>query len=97
MQIIMILYVVALFVALTPGVLLKLPAGGSKLTIAVVHGLVFAAVYCLTKELVSRTFYAEGFNRFNLNLGGVASRSALVTPTPTYSSVSARYLPSLLR
>jgi len=42
MSLVMNAVVVALFVALTPGVLLRLPPGGSKLTVAVVHGLVFA-------------------------------------------------------
>jgi len=41
-------FVVVLFVALTPGVLLRLPPGGSKLTVAVVHGVVFALVYHFT-------------------------------------------------
>ena len=61
MQIIMIVYVVVLFVALTPSVLLRLPAGGSKLTVAVVHGLVFATVLYFTQGLVSDALYAEGF------------------------------------
>ena len=54
------LYVVALFVALTPGVLLTLPKGGSKLTVAVVHGLVFATVLYFTYRTVKRLTY-EGF------------------------------------
>jgi hypothetical protein len=41
-------FVVVLFVALTPGVLLRLPPGGSKLTVAAVHGVVFALVYHFT-------------------------------------------------
>jgi hypothetical protein len=41
-------FVVLLFVALTPGVLLRLPPGGSKLTVAAVHGVVFALVYHFT-------------------------------------------------
>ena len=46
------LYVAVLFVALTPGVLLTLPNGGSKLTVAVTHGLVFGLVYYLTHKIV---------------------------------------------
>jgi hypothetical protein len=61
MYLLLSLYIVALFVALTPGVLLRLPAGGSKLTVAVVHGLVFAVIYCLTQGLVSDALYGEGF------------------------------------
>ena len=40
----MFIYTVVLFVILTPGILLRLPPGGSKLTVAVVHGIVFALV-----------------------------------------------------
>ena len=54
------LFVAALFVALTPGVLLSLPPGGSKLSKAVVHGLVFALVFHLTHKMVWRQLY-EGF------------------------------------
>jgi len=46
-------FVVVLFVALTPGVLLRLPPGGSKLTVAAVHGVVFALVYHFTHHAVS--------------------------------------------
>jgi len=35
----------ALFVLLTPGVVLALPPGGSLLTQAVVHGVVFVVVW----------------------------------------------------
>jgi len=55
------LYIVALFVALTPGVLLKLPKGGSKVTVAVVHGLVLATVLYFTYEMVQSVTY-EGFD-----------------------------------
>jgi hypothetical protein len=48
----MFLYVVILFVLLTPGILLSLPPKGSKWTVAIVHGLVFALVLCLTKRFV---------------------------------------------
>lgn len=45
-------YVALLFFVLTPGVLLSLPKGGSKHTVALVHGLVFALVFHLTHKLV---------------------------------------------
>ena len=48
------LYIVLLFVALTPGVLLTLPKGGSKLKVALVHAVVFAVVLALTKGPVLR-------------------------------------------
>ena len=36
----------ALFFVLTPGVVVSLPPGGSTLTVAATHALVFAVVYC---------------------------------------------------
>jgi len=53
------LYLVALFVALTPGVLLTLPKGGKRLTVAFVHGLLFAAIWYFTRNAVLRA--TEGF------------------------------------
>jgi hypothetical protein len=47
------IYLALLFVVLTPGVLLSLPPGGSKLVVAATHGLVFAVVFCLTYKAVS--------------------------------------------
>jgi hypothetical protein len=60
MDLLMSLFVAALFVALTPGILLTLPTKGSKLTVAVVHGLVFAVVYHFTHKAVFNYLY-EGF------------------------------------
>ena len=54
------LYVALLFVLLTPGVLLRLPPKGSLLTVAIVHGLVFALVYHCTHKMVWR-LTSEGF------------------------------------
>jgi hypothetical protein len=56
-HILMSLYVAFLFVILTPGILLRLPPTGSKLTVAIVHGLVFAVVFHLTNRLVMRQLY----------------------------------------
>ena len=58
------LYLVALFVALTPGVLLTFPKGCSKMTVAAVHGLILALVWSFTHQVVWRaTARAEGFKR----------------------------------
>jgi len=38
------LFIVVLFVLLTPNVLLRLPPKGGKWTVAIVHGLVFAFI-----------------------------------------------------
>ena len=53
MNLVMSLYLVLLFVLLTPGVLLTLPKGGSRLTVAAVHGVVFVLVYYLTYRLAA--------------------------------------------
>ena len=54
------LYVAALFFVLTPGVLVSLPPGGKKMTVALVHAVVFATVYQLTHKMVARVLN-EGF------------------------------------
>ena len=38
---------VVLFVLLTPGLLLRIPPGGGKLTVAIVHAILFAVIYTL--------------------------------------------------
>lgn len=48
----MAVYIALLFIALTPGVLLSLPPGGSKLVVAATHGAVFTAVYWVTHKSV---------------------------------------------
>ena len=48
----MTLFVAALFVLLTPGVVITLPAKGTLLQKAAVHGLVFAVVYHYTHKTV---------------------------------------------
>jgi hypothetical protein len=56
------LFVAALFFVLTPGVLLRLPPGGSKMAVAATHAVVFALVYHLTHKMVWKFFYgSEGF------------------------------------
>ena len=57
----MIIYVVILFVLLTPGVVLRLPSKGTLLTVAIVHGLVFALVFHFTHRHVYRLTMSEGF------------------------------------
>ena len=52
-------YVALLFVVLTPGVVLTLPSKGPLLNKAIVHGLVFAAVFHYTHKAVWRM--TEGF------------------------------------
>jgi hypothetical protein len=52
MNLAMAVFVALLFVALTPGVLVSLPPGGSKLVVAGTHGVVFALIYCMTHKAV---------------------------------------------
>ena len=61
MELYMSLFVAVLFFVLTPGVLLRLPPGGSKLMVAGVHALVFAVVFGLTHKLAMALLYKEGF------------------------------------
>ena len=53
----MILFTWVLFVAMTPGILLKIPAGGSPKMVAVVHGLAFALIDGFTHKIVWSYFY----------------------------------------
>lgn len=51
-----------LFFVLTPGVILTIPSNGSKIVVAVVHGIVFALVYYLSYKTVwALTRKYEGF------------------------------------
>jgi hypothetical protein len=71
MNLFMSLYLAALFVALTPGVLLTLPKGGKKLTVALVHGIVFAVVWHFTNRMVRRA--TAGFEGFQMNKVAMAN------------------------
>jgi len=51
-----------LFIVLTPGILVTIPPKGSKIVVALVHGLIFALVYCIFhKALWHLTKKLEGF------------------------------------
>lgn len=54
MNIFVTLYIALLFVLLTPNVLVRLPPTGSKLTVAAVHGLIFAVLFHFTHKFVWR-------------------------------------------
>jgi hypothetical protein len=47
----MALYAAVLFFVLTPGVLLSLPPGGSRTTVALTHAVVFALVWSMNRHL----------------------------------------------
>jgi hypothetical protein len=45
-------YIVLLFVVLTPGILVSLPPKGSKYTVAITHAIVFGFVWWITHKYV---------------------------------------------
>ena len=49
------LYAAVLFFVLTPGVLVSLPPGGSRTTVALTHAVVFGIAWALTHKLVYKT------------------------------------------
>ena len=74
----MILYVAVLFFVLTPGILLSLPSGGSKTTVAAVHALVFALVFHFTHKLVWNATKSVRFG----NLEGFANKDFPYSDSP---------------
>ena len=48
----MMVYAAVLFYLLTPGVLVRLPPGGSTQTVNLTHAAVFGAVWMLTHKMV---------------------------------------------
>jgi hypothetical protein len=54
MNLIISIYAALLFFILTPAILVRLPPGGSKFTVAVVHAVVFAIVFYFTHNFVMR-------------------------------------------
>ena len=51
------LYAAALFFVLTPGIVLSLPPGGCKRTVALTHAVVFGVVWCLTNKMVWKALH----------------------------------------
>jgi hypothetical protein len=52
MNVYMSLFLALLFIVFTPGVLVSLPPGGSKLVVAATHGVLFAVAYYLSHKAV---------------------------------------------
>ena len=48
----MAVYAAVLFYALTPGVLVSLPPGASRMTVNLTHAVVFGVVWALTNKMV---------------------------------------------
>ena len=55
------LFIAVLFYVLTPGILLRIPVGGSKMAVAATHAVVFAIVFHFTHKIAWNYFYGEGF------------------------------------
>jgi len=60
MNLVVAIYSAILFFILSPGVLLRLPSNGSKLTVAAVHAVVFGAVLYFTCGFVWRMSMSIG-------------------------------------
>ena len=60
------LVLLILFVLLTPGVLLTLPKKGSKITVAFVHGLVFAIIFYILYIYVIKRIFMLSFENFKV-------------------------------
>ena len=56
MNLMMFLYLAVLAFLLSPGVLLRLPPGGSLMAVALTHALVISLVWGLTSSMVFRSF-----------------------------------------
>lgn len=74
-------YAALLFVVLTPGVLLRLPMKGSKMTVALTHGAIFAVVWHFTHKMVWRASY-EGFQAKAMVPGKPATPTVMPTLAP---------------
>jgi len=88
------LFIAVLFVALTPGVLLTLPKKGSKMTVAVVHGLVFAVVFHLTHKTAMRMLY-EGFQGRAVPYGASGAPWFAGTPNPRMAPKAPQMAPQM--
>ena len=81
------LYVVFLFVLLTPAILVRLPPKGNKWVVALVHGVLFSVILLLTNNFVS-TFgknlegLSENMTKDDLMNNIDVSGNSSVSPTP---------------
>jgi hypothetical protein len=73
MNLVVFIYMVLLFVVLTPGILLSLPSGASKKIVALTHGIVFSLIWWLTHRYVWE---------LSLNLEGMTSTTSTSTLKP---------------
>jgi len=55
-------FTAALFYAFVPGVLVRLPPGGSKMVVTAVHAAIFALVLCFTRNIAQSYLGREGMD-----------------------------------
>ena len=72
MSLVVSIYAAILFFILTPAILIRLPPGGSKWTVAAVHAIVFAIIFHFTHKIVWR---------MGARLEGMTATSAPATAT----------------
>jgi hypothetical protein len=74
MNLVVSIYAAILFFILTPAILIRLPPGGSKFTVAAVHAIVFAIIFHFTHKIVWR---------MGARLEGMTATSAPATASAT--------------
>ena len=62
MTLLITLFTATLFVLLVPGILIKVPLKSSPLLVAIIHGLLFAAIYYLFHMVLLKSHLGEGFD-----------------------------------
>lgn len=86
MSLICSLYVAILFFLLTPGILLRIPKGGSKYAVAGLHALIFGVILFLTRRFVWRLSASlEGFDA-NTGESSDSSTEEVSVETPEETS-----------
>jgi hypothetical protein len=54
-------YIIILFIAVTPGILLHFPPVGNGYIVAITHGIIFALIWEYTHKYIYHYTYSEGF------------------------------------
>lgn len=96
MTLLITLFTATLFVLLVPGILFKIPLKRSPLLVAIIHGLIFAAIYYVLQTVVLKSHIHEGFTLYAgqitpplelsmncVNTDGTLSRGAILPANST--------------
>ena len=57
----MFIYVVVLFILLTPGILVMLPPGGDKMTVTLVHALIFGLIFSMAHGTIMKLSSGQSY------------------------------------